>query len=109
MSDDLTSNSAGSDDWPARLTQTVVGYVDTVRSSTTGKVLDKSRLLVYVLAAGLIGMVAAVIFLVLLVRLLVSLTALLPVIDDGETWLAYLVLGAVFTGAGAFLWRRKGA
>ena len=109
MSEDLTSSSAATDDWPARLTQTLVGYVDTVRSKTTGNVLDKSRLVVYALAAALIGIVAVFIFFILLVRLVVSLTELLPVIDEGETWGAYLFLGLVFSSIGALLWRRKGA
>lgn len=109
MSEDLTSSSAATEDWPARLTQTLVGYVDIVRSKTTGNILDKSRLLVYALAAALIGLVAVFIFFILLVRLVVSLTELLPVIDEGETWGAYLFLGLVFSLLGALLWRRKGA
>ncbi len=109
MSDDLSSTSAAADDWPARLTQTLVGYVDTVRSKTTGNVLDKSRLLVYLLAAALIGAVAALLLLILLVRLLVSLTALFPIVDEGESWAAYLFLGLVFILLGAMSWRKKGA
>ncbi len=103
-----SSTPAASDDWAAKATTTVVGYVDTVRTATTGKALVASRALVYFLVAGLAAMVALIIGLVLLVRLVTSFTAFLPFIDDGEVWLAYLILGSIFTLAGMFLWKKKG-
>ena len=107
--DSLTTPAAASEEWPARLTATLVGYVDTVRGATTGKALVLSRMLVYFFAIGLIAIVAAILSLILLVRLLVVASGYLPFVDDGEVWLAYLVLGAVFTGLGMFLWRKKEA
>ncbi len=61
----------------------------------------------YLLAIALIALVLAVLMLVLLVRLLVTATALFPFVEDGETWLAYYIIGSIFVLAGAMLWRKK--
>jgi hypothetical protein len=106
---EATATPDGSDDWPAKATQSLVGYVDTVRSATTGKALVASRAIVYFLAIALIGFVVFVLVLVLLVRLLVSITALLPFIDSGEVWLAYLITGSLFLFSGMFAWTKKDA
>ena len=109
--DPLSSSIASDpDEWPSKLTATLVGYVDTARSATTGKALVASRYLVYFLAIALIGVIVAILSLILLVRLLVVASgALLPFVDQGEVWFAYLVIGAVFTGIGMLLWRKKDA
>lgn len=97
-------------DWPARLTNTLVGYVDAVRQATTGKALVASRMVVYFLAIALIAIVSLVLILVLLVRLLVVASgAALPFVDTGEVWFAYLVLGVSFLVVGMILWRKKEA
>lgn len=97
------------DDWPARASATVVQYVGTVRDKTTGPALAASRSVVYVLAMALIAVVVAILGLVLLVRVLVSATAYVPGVEQGETWLAYFILGALFILGGMFLWRKKEA
>ena len=102
-----TGELADSEDWAARATSTVVGYVDRVRGATTGKALVASRAAVYFLAAGLIGIIVAILFLIMVVRLLVALTSLLPFVDSGEVWLAYLTIGLVFIVAGRSLWKKK--
>lgn len=99
----------GDDDWPARASATVVQYVGTVRDKTTGPALAASRSVVYALAMALIGIVVAILGLVLLVRVLVSATAYVPSVEEGETWLAYLILGTVFMLGGVLLWRKKEA
>ncbi len=101
-------NGDAADDWASRATATVVGYVDQVRSATTGKALVASRYAVYAAAASLIGVVILVMLLVVVVRLLGSITAaVFPFIEDGEIWLSYLVLGFLFLLGGWFLWRKK--
>lgn len=95
------------DDWAGRATATVVGYVDTVRGATTGRALVASRAAVYFLAAGLIGIIVAVLGLIMMVRFLVALTNLVPNIDNGEVWLAYLIMGVLFVFAGWISWRKK--
>ncbi len=111
--DALTNASpakTGDDDWPTTLTTTLVGYVDTVKGATTGKALVASRMGVYFFPIALLGLVLAVLFLILMVRLLVAITgSLLPFVDEGNPWMAYLILGSVFTLIGALLWRKKDA
>lgn len=92
--------SIGGEDWPARLTDTIVGYVQTVRAATTGRALVASRMLVYFLAAGLIGTVLAVLATVMVFRLLALLA-------QDNIWLVYLGFGVVFTAAGLFAWAQK--
>ena len=100
------------EDWSAKATTTIVGYVDTVRAATTGKALVVSRLAVYFLAAGLAAIVALILLLVMLVRLLVVATNNAPgtqeLVEGGQVWLAYWILGAVFLLVGWFLWRKRG-
>lgn len=97
------------DDWPSKASATVVHYVGTVRERTTGPALVASRYAVYALAMALIGVVLAVLLLLLLIRLLVSATGELPFVDQGEAWLAYYILGAVFVIGGALMWGKKEA
>ncbi len=97
-----------SEDWSAKATDTIVGYVDTVRNKTTGKALVVSRLAVYFLAAGLIGIVAVIILLIGAVRLVVAATEAVPTVDEGEVWLTYWIFGLLFLGVGWFLWRKRG-
>lgn len=105
--DPLEPAADGADDWPAKASATIVQYVGTVRAKTTGPALVASRYAVYVLAMALIAMVLAVVLLVLLIRLLVTATGLLPFVEEGETWLAYYIVAAIFVLAGAVLWRKK--
>lgn len=103
----LDPESYDPQDWAARASTTIVQYVDTVRGATTGKALVATRAAVYFLAAGLMGIMLAVLFLIMVVRLLVALTGLLPFVDSGEVWMAYLILGLLFTLSGRSLWKRK--
>ncbi|MCP3989853.1 MAG: hypothetical protein GY724_12315 [Actinomycetia bacterium] len=104
-SDDRSTGE--NDDWPARASATIVEYVGTVRDKTTGPALAASRNLVYLLAIGLISIVAAILALILTVRLVVVATGYIPGVDPGETWPAYLILGASFVLPGSWLWRKK--
>ncbi|MGB5758601.1 MAG: hypothetical protein WBM50_16925 [Acidimicrobiales bacterium] len=105
--DPLSPPQEAQDDWPAKASATIVQYVGTVRAKTTGPALVASRYAVYAVAMALIALMLAVLLLVLFVRLLVSSTAELPFVEDGETWLAYYILGAIFVLVGAILWRKK--
>ncbi len=100
---------ADADDWPSRASATIVHYVGTVRDKTTGPALSISRSVVYLAAAGLIGVILAILALILLVRVLVAATSALPFVDQGDPWLAYLIIGVLFLGVGVFLWRKKDA
>lgn len=95
------------EDWPSKASATIVQYVGTVREKTTGPALTASRNVVYLLAMALIGFVVLILGLVLLVRVLVAATSSVPGVEDGETWLAYFILGAILVLGGALLWRKK--
>jgi hypothetical protein len=88
------------DDWPARLTETIVANVQKVRGATTGRALVASRAAVYLLAAALIGVVAVVLATILVFRLLTE-------IAQGHTWIVYLAVGAVLTLVGLVAWSKK--
>ena len=107
-SEAFDSELAESEDWAGKATATVVGYVDTVRGATTGKALVASRAAVYFLAAGLIGIMLAILGLIMMVRFLVALTNwAVPFINGGEVWLAYLIIGSLFVFIGWGAWRKK--
>ena len=104
----MTETSTDETDWAGRATATVVGYVDTVRSASTGKALVASRVAVYGLAMGLIAVIIGILFLVVLVRLLGAIyAAILPFVEEGEIWSSYLTFGVLFLIGGWLLWRKK--
>jgi hypothetical protein len=86
-------------EWPTQIADTIVDTVGTVRDKTAGPAVRASRGLVYGLVAGILGAMAAVVLLILLIRLADNY---LP----GPLWIVYLVLGAIFTIGGAVLWIR---
>ena len=104
----MSEIDTAAEDWSARATSTIVGYVDTVRGATTGKAMVASRLAVYGIAAALVGVVMLLLGLVLLVRFLVVLSDVIGITSDGEVWAAYWFLGVIFLGVGWFFWRKRG-
>ena len=104
----MSEIDTASEDWSARATSTIVGYVDTVRGTTTGKAMVASRLAVYGIAAGLVAVVMLLIGLVLLVRFLVVLSDTFGITSDGEVWSAYWFLGVIFLVLGGIMWRKRG-
>lgn len=104
----MSEIDTASEDWSARATSTIVGYVDTVRGATTGKAMVASRLAVYGVAAALVGVVMLLLSLVLLVRFLVVASSSIGLTDDGEVWSAYWLLGIIFLALGWLMWRKRG-
>lgn len=104
----MSEIETASEDWSARATSTIVGYVDTVRGATTGKAMVASRLAVYGIAAALVGVVMLLLSLVLLVRFLVVASSSLGITSDGEVWSAYWLLGVIFLLLGWVMWRKRG-
>ena len=96
------------EDWSAKATSTIVGYVDTIRGATTGKALVASRIAVYGVAAALVGMMMAILLLIVMIRFLVVVTGYWDVVGEGGVWLAYWILGVIFLAAGALIWRMRG-
>ena len=86
-------------DWPIRAADSVERLVGSVRAKTTGPALVVSRVVVYGIVAAVLALIAVILVLALITRLMIA-------ICQGEVWLAYLILGAVFAAAGLFLWRK---
>lgn len=94
------------DDWPSQAADTIVKVVGQVRDKTTGPAITAARGAVYGLLAGLLGFVCAVLLAIAAVRVI---DVYLPeaVFGERNTWLAHLLIGAVFTIAGLVLWSRR--
>ncbi len=90
-------------DWPQRATNTLVSKVDEVRVKTSGPAISVARMVVY-------GITALPLLVMAIVLLVIGLVRVLDIALD-RVWLAYLILGGVFTLGGLILWakRPKGA
>jgi len=89
-------------EWAVQALDKVDEIVDKVRTNTTDRLVRIARVVVFGLLAVIMGATAAVLGVIGLVR---GLDELLP----GPVWSVYVLLGAIFTGAGAFLWSKKTA
>ena len=83
--------------WPSQATDAIVSAVGKVRDRTTGPAITAARAVVYGLFAAFLGVVAAVLAIVLVIRLANNY---LP----GAIWSVYLGLGAMFAIGGLVLW-----
>ncbi len=87
-------------EWAVQALDKVDEIVVKVRTNTTDRLARIARVVVFGLLAAIMGSTAGVLALIGLVR---GLDELLP----GPVWVVYLLLGAIFTAAGAFLWAKK--
>lgn len=87
-------------DWAAETADKLEELVDKVRSQTTDRLVSIARLLVFGLLAAIMGIMAAVLGLAAFVHFL---DEMIP----QEVWLTYLIVGAIFTAVGLFLWSKK--
>jgi hypothetical protein len=85
-------------EWPKQAADVVVDTIAKVRDKTTKPALVASRALVYGIVIAVVGSVAAVLALIILVRLL----SYLP----GEVWTVYAALFVVFSVVGVWLLRK---
>jgi hypothetical protein len=86
-------------DWAKQTTETLGRVVGEVRVKTTGPLIKVARAVVYGLLAAILGVAALVLVAILLIRVL----DLLP----GGVWVAQLIAGLIFTGAGLLMWRLR--
>jgi len=94
------------EDWHLKATEQIVGKVDMVREKTSGPAINVARLAVFGVMAAILGIVAALILVIGLVRAMNNgLQAW--VFDGPSVWLAYLILGTIFLVAGFFLWSKR--
>lgn len=89
-------------DWTVQVLDRLDHFIDLVRSNTTDRLVKVARILVFGLIAAIVGSMAAVLGLILAVRVL---DILLP----RGVWLPYVILGAIFLGLGLFLWSKRTA
>ncbi len=94
-----TPAAANEPDWTDQVTDLIVDTVDKVRDSTTGKVLQASRVSVHAVVALILLLPIAVLALVGVVRLITYWV--------GEVWITYTILGTLFVLVGVVLWSRR--
>jgi hypothetical protein len=89
-------------DWTKDLLDRLDHYIEVVRTNTTDRLVKVARLIVFGVIALILGTMAAIVALITLIRVL-------DIVLPREVWLPYLLLGAIFLGAGLFLWSKKTA
>jgi hypothetical protein len=92
--------SATGSDWTVQAADTIESVVVAVRSKTTDPLVGISRWIVYGTLAAIVGLVAATVAIIGLVRVL-------DVILPGQVWVVYVILGGIFTTTGLVLWSRR--
>jgi hypothetical protein len=105
----LGSAPAGApDDWPAQAAETIERVVGSVRDKTTGPAITVARWVVYGTFALIVGTAVAILLAIAAIR---GIDVALPDAWVGEdhTWVAHLIVGAIFTLVGAVLWSRRSA
>jgi hypothetical protein len=90
-------------DWTVQAADTVERVVGSIRNKTALPLTTIARGLVFGLLAAIMGLAALVLVVIGLVRALDLLTG------DGNVWIAYLILGGIFSLAGLFLMRKATA
>jgi hypothetical protein len=112
MSADRPSTPAEPDrDWPVQAADAIVDVVDRVRLETTARAVVAARAIVFGLVISILAVIAAVSFVVGIVRgtqvlLRAAASALgyeMP--HSRAVWLSYLIVGAIFLAVGIVLWR----
>ena len=104
----MPANPLTDPNWASETTDTLVTYIDLVRSKTTQNVVYAARAVVFGLIAVIVGTFALVILFVMLMR---GLQALLELATTWEraVYLSYLIVGTVFTIAGIVLFKKRNA
>jgi hypothetical protein len=93
-------------DWPAQAADTIERVVGSVRDKTTGPAITVARAVVYGTFSLLVGTAVAVMVAISAVR---ALDVYLPdaVFGEDHTWVAHMVIGALFSVAGMVAWSRR--
>ena len=87
-----------SPDWTVQVADTIESVVGSVRDKTAVPLETVARALVYGIVLGTMGVTALVLVTIIAIRVLSFVL---------EVWAASLVIGAIFTLAGMFLWRKR--
>lgn len=102
----MPANPLTDPNWASETTDTVVRLVDTVRVQTTTKVVYAARGLVFGIIAVILGIFAAVIFLVGLMR---GIQALLELAMnwDQAVYTSYFIVGGLLCLIGLVLFKKR--
>jgi hypothetical protein len=94
-------------DWTVETADLIETVVTTVRDKTTVPLRTAARAVVYGVALSVVGVVTLTLSIVAFIRVL---TVYLPVGRSADhhhrVWVAYLIVGGIFTLAGLFLLRK---
>jgi hypothetical protein len=93
-------------DWTVQATDAIVNAVGKVEEKVTGPFTTAARGIVFGIFIFILGIVASVMFTIMMVRFLNNY---LPDAFFGEdhVWVAYTLTGLIFLGAGFFVWPRR--
>jgi hypothetical protein len=91
-----------SDEWSARALDTIDTVVATVNDKAVRPVVLIARAVVFAAIIGVTALAALVLLSIGLIRIGTDY------LFDHKVWISYLVLGAVFSVAGAFAYSRRG-
>jgi hypothetical protein len=97
-----TGSSLTGGDWPAQAADAIVNAVGAVRDRTTAPILKVARGIVF-------GVFAGILIITIVVMAIIGIVRLLDEVLPYGVWLPYLILGVVFTGGGALVFRRRNA
>jgi len=92
--------------WAADLADTIERVVGKVRDKTTRPLVAATRSAVYGMLAGVLGMVAAILLVVMLTRALQSLLDL-GVSQARSVYLSYLLIGGLISVVGLLVLRKR--
>jgi hypothetical protein len=93
-------NSLLPDDWPAQTADRIEQVIGTVRDKTVAPVERITRIVVYGIVAGIVGIASAILLAIAVVRIL-------DVYIPADVWAAHAVTGGIFTLGGLFLWSKR--
>lgn len=86
-------------DWDQKVVSRLVDTVDQVRVKSSGPAIGIARAAVFGILGAFLATIATILFLVGFVR---ALNIWIP----KDVWLVYLILGAIFSALGLFIWSR---
>lgn len=102
----MAGNPLNDPNWASDLADTVERVVGDVRDKTTNNIVLLARGIVFGLLAGILGLVALVVALVMFTRALQSLLEL-AVEWPRAVYLSYLILGGICCALGAFTMKKR--
>jgi hypothetical protein len=102
----MPANPLTDPNWATETTDTLVTFIDTVRSKTTQNIVYAARAVVFGLIAVIVGVFAVVLLVVGLTRAVQSLLELTTTWPRA-VYLSYLIVGALFCLVSVVLFKKR--